>query len=101
MESRPSPEPAVPAVEPAVPTVAEDLPELYRAILDRVDHLERIGERSHAAQIRSAATGAYSVAWDEGARVRLIGLLTRADRVLAGRPRNRGWSLRRRSAQPR
>ena len=101
MESRPSPEPAPPALEPAAPTVAEDLPELYRAILDRVDHLERIGERSQASQIRAAATGAYSVAWDEGARGRLIGLLARADRVLAGPPRNRGWSLRRRRVRPR
>ena len=101
MESRPSPEPAAPAVEPAVPPVAEDLPELYRAILDRVDHLERIGERSHAAQIRSAATGAYSVAWDEGARVRLLALLNRADRVLAGPQRARGWTLRRRPAETR
>jgi hypothetical protein len=100
MESRPSPDAQPPATEPAA-TVAEDLPELYRAILDRVDHLERIGERNHAGQIRVAATGAYSVAWDEGARVRLIGLLARADRILSGRPRNRGWNLRRRSAQPR
>jgi hypothetical protein len=101
MESRPSPAAPPPPDEPAAVTVAEDLPELYRAILDRVDHLERIGERSHAGQIRIAATGAYSVAWNEGARGRLIGLLARADRVLAGRPRNRGWGLRRRSAPPR
>ena len=99
MESRPSPA-QPPAIEPAA-TVAEDLPELYRAILDRVDLIERIGERTHAGQIRLEATGAYSVAWDEGARIRLLALLARADRVLAGRPRNRGWSLRRRPARPR
>ena len=100
MESRPSPAAQPPAEEPAA-TVADNLPELYRAILDRVDHLERIGERAHAGEIRAAATGAYSVAWDEGARGRLIGLLARADRVLAGPTRSRGWSLRRRPARPR
>jgi hypothetical protein len=100
MESRPSPDAQPPATEPAA-TVAEDLPELYRAILDRVDHLERIGERAHAGEIRVAATGAYSVAWDENARGRLLGLLARADRVLSGPTRNRGWSLRRRPARSR
>jgi hypothetical protein len=100
MESRPSPTATPPAVEPA-PTVAEDLPELYRAILDRVAILEQIGERRQAGQIRIAATAAYSVSWDEGARVRLTALVARADRVLAGPPRNRPWTLRRRSAQVR
>lgn len=97
MESRPSPAAPTLAIEP-VATVAEDLPELYRAILDRIDLLERIGERRHAGQIRIAATGVYSVAWNENARGRLIGLLGRADRVLVGRPHHRGWRLRRRSA---
>jgi len=81
--------------------VAEDLPELYRAILDRIGHLERIGERREAGEIRLAATEAYSVAWDEGARIRLLSLLARADRVLAGPPRTRGWTLRRRPARVR
>lgn len=104
MESRSSlaaPPPAIePSIEPSA-TVAADLPELYRAILDRVDHLERIGERRHAGDIRFAATGVYSVTWDEAARTRLISLLARADRVLSNPTRTRTWSLRRRSAQPR
>jgi hypothetical protein len=100
MESRPSPAAPAPAVEPAA-TVADNLPELYRAILDRVDHRERIVERAHAGEIRAAATGAYSVAWDESARGRLNALLSRADRVLAGPSRNRGWSIRRRPARSR
>jgi hypothetical protein len=100
MESQPSPAAPPPAAEPTV-TVAEDLPELYRAILDRVDHLERIGERREAGEIRVAATGAYSVAWDEAARVRLTALVVRADRALAGPSTGRGWSLRRRRAEPR
>jgi hypothetical protein len=100
MESRPSPAAPPPVIEPAA-TVAEDLPELYRAILDRIGHLERIGERREAGEIRQAATEAYSVSWDEGARARLMGLLARANRVLAGPQRTRGWTLRRRSAQGR
>jgi hypothetical protein len=100
MESRPSPPDQPPAPEPAA-TVADDLPELYRLILDRVASLERIGERSEAGQIRMAATEAYSVAWNEDARVRLLALVARADRVLAGPEQHRGWSLRRKSVPPR
>jgi len=100
MDSQSSPAVLPPAPEPAA-TVAEDLPELYRAILDRVGHLELIGERHEAGRIRLAATEAYSVAWDQGARVRLLNLLARADRVLAGPPSNRGWTLRRRPARAR
>jgi hypothetical protein len=95
MESRPSP--ALPeSVEP-VTSLAEDLPELYRTILERVEQLERIGARREAASVRAAATRAYSEAWDESARRMLSNLLTRANRGLAGPERSRGWSLRRRS----
>jgi hypothetical protein len=59
---------------------AEDLPALYRAILDRVAELERAGERARAASLRSDATAAYSRAWDERARRRLEMLLRRSDR---------------------
>ena len=100
MESRLSPAVPPPAIEPAA-SVAEDLPELYRAILDRIGLLKRIGERREAGEIRMAATEAYSVSWDEGARVRLLALLARADRVLTGPPRTRGWTLRRRHARAR
>ena len=83
------------SLEPA--NLAEDLPELYRAILDRVAGLERIGARPEAAAIRAAATRAYSDAWDEAARRQLVGLLARAHRSLTASDRPRGWSLRRRS----
>jgi hypothetical protein len=97
MESRPSPSTTSQDSEPAA-TVAEDLPELYRAILDRVGLLEQIGERREAGRIRVAATEAYSVSWNEDARNRLTELVARADRALAGPPRTRPWTLRRRSA---
>jgi len=77
--------------------VAEDLPELYREILDRVAVLERMGARNEAARIRSDATRAYSNAWDEGARRVLTALIARADRTAAAPPGMRHWSLRRRS----
>lgn len=59
---------------------AEDLPALYRAILDRVAELEAGGERAAAARVRREATAAYSRAWDERARQRLLSLLRDAGR---------------------
>jgi hypothetical protein len=56
-------------------TPAEDLPALYRAILDAVADLEAMDERPLAARIRRNATAAYSRAWDERARRRLQLLL--------------------------
>jgi hypothetical protein len=58
---------------------AEELPALYRAILDRVAELEAAGERTRAARLRSDATDAYSRAWDERARRRLETLLRRSE----------------------
>jgi len=97
MESAPTVPIPASAAEPAA-TVAEDLPELYREILDRVAALERIGLRVEAARIRADATRAYSDAWDEAARRVLAALLIRADRAVAPPDRHRGWSFRRRSA---
>jgi hypothetical protein len=96
METR---SPAVtPAYAPDVDaTPAEELPGLYRAILERVAELESIGQRAEAARIRMDATAAYSRAWDEAGRVRLHGLLARADRSIAGNVHPRGLALRRRS----
>ena len=95
MESRPSPKPTAPAEN--VATFAENLPELYRAILDRVAELERIGARREAGRIREAATRAYSDAWDAAAERHLQSLLARAQRGLV-QERPRGWTLRRRAS---
>jgi hypothetical protein len=65
-------------MEPNSP--AEELPALYRAILDRVAVLEAAGERVQAAKLRTDATDAYSRAWDERARRRLEALLRRSER---------------------
>ena len=69
-------------MEPNSP--AEDLPALYRAILDRVAVLESEGERAQAARLRADATEAYSRAWDERARRRLEALLRRSERETPG-----------------
>jgi hypothetical protein len=62
---------------------AEDLPTLYRAILERVAALEGEGDRTEARGIRQQATAAYSRAWDDRARRELESLLRRADRPTA------------------
>jgi hypothetical protein len=74
---------------------AEDLPTLYRAILDRVAQLEAAGDRSEARRVRQSATAAYSRAWDDRAHRELESLLRRAERPTAdervlGRGRARG-----------
>ena len=53
---------------------AEELPALYRAILDRVADLESDGDRARA-YVRATATRIYSRAWDEPARRGLTDLL--------------------------
>ncbi len=45
--------------------LAASLPRLYRAALDAVDELSRLGLRDDAAKLRYRAIGAYSRAWDE------------------------------------
>ena len=57
---------------------AEELPALYRAILDRVAELEAAGDRVEAGRLRRDATRAYSRAWDARARRQLEALLRRA-----------------------
>jgi hypothetical protein len=68
---------------------AEELPALYRAILDGVAHLESIGQRREAALVRAQATSIYSTSWDEGGRRRLQQLQRRIERVVTGRERAR------------
>jgi hypothetical protein len=68
---------------------AHELPELYRAVLERVGSLELSGHRREGELIRREAIAAYSRAWDDTARRRLEHLRVRAERVLGGfeRPR--------------
>jgi plasmid stabilization system protein ParE len=64
-------------------TPAEELPELYRAILDRVAELEAAGQRRAAGDVRRRAIATYSTAWDERARRQLLALLHDANRPTA------------------
>jgi hypothetical protein len=100
METTSSSTQAPSAADPAA-TLAEELPGLYRMILERVAELELLGDRSDAARIRMSATEAYSGSWDEGGRARLVTLINRADRVIAGHAQPRGFALRRRSVPAR
>ncbi len=70
-------------------SIAHELPELYRALLDRVAALERSGLRRDAAGLRTAAIAAYSFRWDDPAKRRLVDLLSRAERLLDGVARRR------------
>ncbi len=80
---------------------AEELPWLYRQVLDRVALLEISGQRHDAGQIRLSATTVYSGAWNESGRHRLVALISRADRLMTNRDRTHGWTLRRRSVPAR
>lgn len=68
---------------------SEDLPALYRAILDGVAQLERIGERREAALLRADATRVYSASWDQGSLRRLDQMRRRIERIIAGDERPR------------
>jgi hypothetical protein len=56
-------------------TAAEELPELYRALLDRIAQIDAAGYRSLGYRIRTDATRIYSRAWDDRARRGLEELL--------------------------
>lgn len=64
-------------MEPTSP--AEELPALYRALLDRVAQIEAEGHRAVAYRLRSEATRIYSRSWDDRARRALHELLSRTD----------------------
>jgi hypothetical protein len=57
--------------------VSEDLPTLYRAVLDRVAEIAASGRRPLANDVRQQATRIYSRAWDDRARRELEALLRR------------------------
>ena len=74
---------------------AEELPALYRAILDRIAQIDAAGQRSLAYRIRADATRIYSRAWDERARRGLESLLRdTADKATPQRTPVRGAARR-------
>jgi hypothetical protein len=78
-------------------SAAEELPALYRALLDRVAQFEAEGRRPAAHRLRTEATGIYSRSWDDRARRRLQDLLRKA-RDLESTQRGPVRGFRRRSA---
>jgi hypothetical protein len=76
-------------------SAAEELPALYRAVLDRVAALTAGGQRDLADRVRADAVRIYSRAWDERARRELLALLRRNAHEVTGR-RIVGRGLRRR-----
>ncbi len=68
-------------------TPAEELPSLYRAVLDTVWRLERVGERDYALAIRKRAVNTYATRWDEGGRKELARINREAlQRLAVSRP---------------
>jgi len=65
---------------------AEELPALYRALLDRVAQIEAQGRRAAAYRLRSEAARIYSRSWDDRARRALQDLLTRTIESQIGQP---------------
>ena len=77
---------------------AEELPALYRAVLDRVAQIATTGQRDLANRIRADATRIYSRSWDERARRELEGLLRRHTEAVVGESAP-GRTSRRRSVR--
>lgn len=56
-------------------SASEELPALYRALLDRIAQIDAAGHREISYKIRIEATRIYSRAWDDRARRGLEALL--------------------------
>jgi hypothetical protein len=65
-------------------SASEELPALYRAVLDRVAQIAASGQRTDANRIRAEATRIYSRAWDDRARRKLEDLLRRSSDPVVG-----------------
>jgi hypothetical protein len=78
---------------------ADDLPSLYRAILDGTSVLERIGARREAGILRAEAMRIYSTAWDEPGRRRMRQIAARIERIVAGGERPRTSRARSRAQE--
>jgi len=76
-------------------SAAEELPALYRAVLDRVAELEAGGRRDLANQVRADAIRIYSRSWDDRAWRELQTLLRHNSAGAVGR-RFSGRTFRRR-----
>ena len=74
-------------------TPADEMPALYRAVLDTVWRLERVGERDYALDVRRRAVNTYATRWDEGGRKELVRINRDALRRLAESRPAAGFAL--------
>jgi hypothetical protein len=74
-------------------TPSEEMPTLYRAVLDTVWRLERLGEREYALELRRRAVKTYATRWDEGGQRDLVKINRDALRRLASTGRAPGSTL--------
>jgi len=74
-------------------TPAEAMPSLYRAVLDTVWRLERMGERDYALTIRRRAVETYATRWDEGGQRLLVKINCEALKRLATSRPGAGFAL--------
>jgi hypothetical protein len=79
------------AMDPQSPS--EEMPSLYRAVLDTVWRLERLGERDFALLVRQRAVRTYATRWDDGGRKELVRINAEALRRLAVTIPAAGFSL--------
>lgn len=59
-------------------SAAEELPALYRELLDTIARIDASGQRAVGYRLRTQATRIYSRAWDDRARRGLLELLRQA-----------------------
>lgn len=59
-------------------SAAEELPSLYRELLDMIARIDASGQRALGYRLRTKATRIYSRAWDDRARRGLQELLRQA-----------------------
>jgi hypothetical protein len=72
-------------------SIAEALPRVYRRVLDAVEALERLGDRTEATRLRRSAIKVSSSAWDTKSHRRLEEIAKRAE--LAAREREQRSGL--------
>lgn len=60
-------------------SIAESLPRVYRAVLDAVGRLERLGMSHEALECRRRAIAVYSRTWNRKSQRKLEAILARAD----------------------
>ena len=74
-------------------TPAEVMPSLYRAVLDTVWRLERMGERDFALAVRKRAVVTYATRWDAGGQRELVKINREALKRLATSRPGAGFAL--------